>query len=224
MAQLIIAIAVFLAAHVVPAATGLRGYLIARLGRPVYIALYSAVSLATLAWVIWAARTAPYVELWAPGRTTALVPIVLLLPACVLLVAGTARPNPLSVSFRAGLPAARNSGIAGVLRHPILWAFFLWAASHLVANGDVVSVILFGGLALFSLAGMKRLEVRARARLPEADYAVAVAATSGSPGQRLRRAACPATLWQLGAGAVLYLGLLHLHGPVIGVAPLDWLR
>jgi len=47
--QFFLAIAVFLAAHVVPAATGLRGFLIARLGRRAYLVGYSLVSLACIA-------------------------------------------------------------------------------------------------------------------------------------------------------------------------------
>lgn len=217
------AIALFLAAHVVPAATGLRGYLIARFGRRAYVAAYSLVSLAAIAWVIVAALDAPYIELWPPGPVLAAVPLVAMLPASILMVAGAGQPNPLSVSFRGGLPDPRRVGLATLLRHPILWAFFLWAASHLVANGDAVSAILFGSLALFSLAGMRRLERRARQRLPEADYAAAVAMTSGGIAARLRRSASWRSAVQIGAGLVVYLLLLYLHEPVIGVAPLAWL-
>ncbi len=224
MAEFFAAIAVFLAAHVLPAATGARGFLIARIGRPAYIAAYSVVSLVTIAWVILSALAAPYVELWPPHPAAAWVPVLAMLPSCVLLVAGASQPAPLSISLRGGRPDPRRAGLAAALRHPILWAFFLWAASHLVANGDLVSVFLFGSLALFSLFGMKRLERRAQRNLPAADFAATLAATSGSPARRLRRAASWRALWQILIGALLYAALLHLHGPVIGVAPMDWLR
>ncbi len=222
MIEFLLAVLVFFAAHVLPAATGLRAAAVARFGRRPYVAVYSLVSLAAIAWVIVAARAAPYIALWPSGPATALVPLIAMLPATVLFVAGAAMPNPLSVSFRGGLPPADASGLARLLRHPILWAFFLWAGSHLVANGDLVGVILFGALAVFSLAGMRRLERRAGARLSAADFAAAQAFTGGGPGRRLRLAASPRGLLELLAGLVLYAALLHLHGPVIGIAPLDY--
>jgi uncharacterized membrane protein len=223
MIEFFAAIAVFLAAHVLPAATGLRDAAVARLGRGPYIAAYSLVSLATIAWVIAAALAAPHVALWPPSRAAALVPLVAMLPACVLLAGALWQPSPLSVSFRGGLPDPARAGLVPRLRHPLLWAFFLWSASHLVANGDLVSVILFGSLAVFSLAGMKRLERRARRRLSEADYGAALALTTGSLAARLRRSRRLSVLAELGAGAALYAALLHLHGPVIGLDPLAYL-
>lgn len=223
MIEFLVAIAVFLAAHILPAATGLRAASIGRLGRRAYLMLYSLVSLATIAWVIVAALAAPYIELWAPGRVAALVPIVAMPAACILFAAAVLQPNPLSVSFRAGLPKPGKAGLATLLRHPLLWAFFLWAGSHLVANGDLVSVILFGSLAVFSLAGIKRLDHRARQRLSAADYVAASAFYEGGPGARLRRIGVPRALMEIGAGLLLYAALLHLHAPVIGVDPLAWL-
>lgn len=223
MIEFLIAMAVFLAAHILPAATGLRAALIGRLGRRPYLALYSLVSLATIAWVIVAALAAPYIELWAPSRWAALVPIIAMPVACILFAAAVLQPNPLSVSFRAGLPDPRKAGLATLLRHPLLWAFFLWAGSHLVANGDLVSVVLFGSLAVFSLAGMRRLERRAKQRLSAADHAAAVALHEGGLGARLRRVVVLGALMEIAAGVVLYVALLHLHGPVIGIEPLAWL-
>ena len=223
MIEFFAAIAVFLAAHVLPAATGLRARLIAKLGRPAYLTLYSLVSLASIAWVIAAALAAPYLELWAPSRATALAPLIAMLPASILLAGALWQPSPLSVSFRGGLADSRRAGLVAQVRHPVLWAFFLWAASHLVANGDLVSLILFASLAAFSLAGMKRLERRARQRLSESDYAAAAALTAGGPAARLRRVVRLFGLIDLLAGVLVYAALLHLHEPVIGLNPLAWL-
>ena len=35
-------------------------------------------------------------------------------------------------------------------RHPMLWGFFVWAISHLLVNGDLASILLFGGLGLWA--------------------------------------------------------------------------
>ncbi len=41
-----------------------------------------------------------------------------------------------------------------VLRHPMLWGVVIWAFAHLLVNGDVASVVLFGGLGIWALAEM----------------------------------------------------------------------
>lgn len=222
MIEFFAAIAVFLAAHVLPAATGLRALLIAKMGRPAYLALYSLVSLATIAWVIAAALAAPSIGLWAPSRATALAPLIAMLPASILFAGALWQPSPLSVSFRGGLADPRRAGLVAQLRHPVLWAFFLWAASHLIANGDLVSLILFASLAAFSLTGRQRMERRARSRLSEADYAAAAAQTSGGLAARLKRVVPLRGLLDIVLGVLLYAALLHLHRPVIGVSPLAW--
>ena len=143
-----------------------------------------------------------------------------MLPACLLFAAGTLRPNPLSVSFVGGRTPASAPGILAVTRHPLLWGFFLWAASHLVANGDLVSLILFGALAVFSLSGMPRLESRARQRLATKDLAAALAIAQGPLAARMRRAASLRTALELLAGLLLYGLFLHFHEAVIGLDPL----
>jgi len=122
----------------------------------------------------------------------------------------------LSIAF-VSKPLIKGPGILALLRHPLLWALFLWAASHMVANGDLVSLILFGGLALFCLAGMKLMERRAERRLPAKEFASAMAISRGTLFSRLSN---KSTLIEIGAGILLYILLLYAHGPVIGVAPM----
>ena len=215
-----LSILVFLAAHIAPAASGLRGYLIGRIGRRAYLAAYSLVSLATIAWVVAAAVAAPYIEVWPPSGAAALVPIVAMLPACLLMAGAVLRPNPLSVAFAGGLTDPGAPGVLALTRHPILWAFFLWAASHAVANGDLVALILFGALAAFSLSGMRRLERRAAGRLSADDLAAARAIARGPVLNRLRHLATLRSAGEVLIGLLLYGGLLLLHGPVIGIEPL----
>ena len=47
-----------------------------------------------------------------------------------------------------------KSRLNGALRHPMLTAVVLWAVAHLLVNGDVPSLVLFGGLGLWALAEM----------------------------------------------------------------------
>ncbi|MDF2233828.1 NnrU family protein [Albimonas sp. CAU 1670] len=219
MPEFALAFAVFLAAHVLPAATGLRAAAVARVGRGRWVLGYSLLSIALLAWLISAALRAPYVELWAPSRPLALVALAVMPLACMLLAAGAARANPVSVSFRGGPVDAARPGVLALTRHPILWAFALWGGAHALANGDLVSVTLFGGFALFALVGMRGLERRARRRGETAGFAPA----RGPLGARLRRAASPRLAAEAALGLALYALLLALHGPALGVAPTAWI-
>jgi uncharacterized membrane protein len=53
------------------------------------------------------------------------------------------------------LDAGRAGGVvAAKLRHPMLWGVVVWAVAHLVVNGDLASLVLFGGLGLWALSEM----------------------------------------------------------------------
>jgi uncharacterized membrane protein len=217
MSELVAALALFVAAHSLPTPTGLRAAAVRRLGRGRWVALYSLVSVASLAWVVSAAIRAPHVALWTPTTWMAATPVVAMIPACLLAAMGAARPNAWSVSFRGGAADAAAPGVLAVTRHPLLWAFFLWGASHALANGDLAAVTLFGGAGAFALAGMPLLEARARRRgerePPPLGWRAWAAALA------TRRCAIEAVV-----GLALYLALLAAHAPVIGVDPLWPLR
>ena len=228
MTEFLIAIAVFVVAHVVPPAPPVRQRLIALFGRRAYMAGYSLLSLGLIAWIIAAAHRAPYVPLWTPAPWQTLVPIVVMPLAAWLLVAGLAEANPLSISLRGGDATEPGPAVA-VTRHPVLWAFLLWAASHMVPNGDVVSLILFGGMAILALAGLAVVDRRARRRLGEERWKNLAATTSVVPFVALAtgRARLRASLrfgLSLVAAAALYLWfLLQGHIWLIGVDPLGLL-
>ena len=62
-----IALVCFLLLHSLPARPSLRARLVAAVGERVYLTVYSILSVALLVWVIWAALSAPYVQLWPPA-------------------------------------------------------------------------------------------------------------------------------------------------------------
>lgn len=224
MLEFALALSVFLAAHALPRITGLRDRLIGRFGRAPYLAGYSALSMALLVWLISAAWRAPYVALWHPSAATAAVPLIAMLPACLLFAGAALRPNPLSVSFLGGDADREHPGVLAITRHPMLWGFFLWSASHAVANGDLVGTLMFGGLAAFSLAGMRILGNRARQRMSPDGWARATAIASGPLPTRLKRAASPRTALEALSGAAFYALLLWVHPLLFGVDPLALLR
>jgi uncharacterized membrane protein len=176
--QLFLALVVFVALHSVPALPALRARLIALMGRRLYLIAYSLVSLATLAWVFYAALQIDYIPLWDPAPWQAWVTLVLTPIGIFLLLAGLFSRNPLSISVRRDGTAP--GGIVAVTRPPVVWGFMLWAASHIVPNGDVRSLVLFGALFLFALIGIPLTERRARKRLGE-DWPALAASTSILP-------------------------------------------
>lgn len=162
MTNLLIALGVFLALHSVPAIAPIRAGAIAVLGRRTYLGLYSLISVLVLAWVFQAALTTDYIPLWQPAGWQAKVTLVTAPIGVFLVLAGLASANPLSITLRQD---ARPGAITTVTRHPVLWGFLFWSLGHLVPNGDLRSLILFGGLALFTVSGFALLDRRARKRL-----------------------------------------------------------
>ena len=225
MIEFSLALGVFLLAHMVPTAPAIRARLTHALGRRTYLVLYSAVSLALLAWVVVAAGRAPYIPLWDPLPWQWWAALLVMPFALVLLVAGLATANPLSVSLRKTLPGSRPAGITAVTRHPVLWGFGLWAVAHIPPNGDVVSLILFGGMALLAFGGMAIVDRKARRRLGPSwgdmagEAPVLPLATPASRGAilRLDKAAVLTTLTAL-AFFVWFIFDGHLR--LIGLDPL----
>ena len=165
-AEFSIALAAFLGSHVIP--VRFRAPLIARLGKRGYVAAYSALSLGLLYWLIAASGRAPYVELW-PHEGWMRWLVNLAMPLAVLAPAV------------AGMPG-------------LMAGFALWAAAHLVANGDLAHGILFGLLLAYALFGL---------------------AISLRRGVRLNLG------WPRILGAALvWAALFHLHPLVIGVSPM----
>lgn len=221
MVEFVAATIVFLITHALPAARGLRTLFIERIGRRTYLLTYSVISLFAFGWLISTALRAPYVELWPPNQVAALLTLGAMLPGCILFTAALARPNPLSISFVNAKYITTSPGILALTRHPILWAFVIWSTSHIVANGDLVSVVMFGGLAIFAILGMWSLPKRAKRSLTKLEFKRATALSSGRCVTRLRRAASVGFAVEVICGVFLYVLLLVLHEPVIGVAPLS---
>lgn len=224
MSEFLTALLAFLASHSVPALPRIRARLVDLMGEKLYLALYGAVSLGILAWLISAAQRAPLIPLWFAGTGGYWVPIIVMPAAVFLLVGGIVAPNPLSVGFRAHAFDSHRPGIIGITRHPILWGFALWSGSHVVPNGDFVSVIMFGGFALFALAAMPMIDRRKKRQLGM-QWNVLARATSGIPFAALLAGRGVPTwppgllFWTMGGTAAVYAALLLLHAPLFGPDP-----
>ncbi|WP_343754651.1 NnrU family protein [Rhodovulum strictum] len=223
--ELALAFGVFLASHGVPVQPPVKRRLTAMLGRGGYLAAYSALSVAVLAWLIVAAGRAPHVPLLPWAAWQAWVPNLAMPVVCLLIAFGTAAPNPLSFG------GARNDrfdparpGIVGLTRHPLPWALALWSGAHALANPDLAHLLMFGGFAGFAVLGTRIIDRRNRRLLGEAEWQRLAAHTANLPlaaliAGRWRPRAWPAparVMIALALWAVLFLG----HEAVIGVSPL----
>jgi len=221
--SLVIAGIAFCGSHVLLSSTRLRGALRDQLGERGFIAVYSLTSLVVFAWFVAAYATAPTIGLWPRQRWTALVPVSVMPLAAILLVAGYSTRNPTAVgmerSARADDPAP---GILSVTRHPVMWAIGLWALSHLIANGDLSSLLFFGALAALALGGTVLIDRKKQLalgsnwpRLAQVTSNLPVAALlAGRTKLRWREIG----VLRIAAGLLLY-AVLYLAHPIITGLP-----
>ncbi|WP_395019524.1 NnrU family protein [Dongia sp.] len=225
MLNLTLAAIAFVAAHFLISSTGLRPRLVVRLGERGYAGLFSAQALALIGWMAMAFRAAPRDQvLWMlPGvvhLTLTLMPVILL-----LAIGGIAAPNPSAVMMAAPDRAWQPKGILTVTRHPVMWAFGLWALLHILANGDLAGLIFFGAFAVLALAGTLAIDAKKRRSWAPESWQAFSASTSNLPflaiAQKRTRFDWRGIGWKtLAIAAALYLAIVFwLHPRIIG-APL----
>jgi uncharacterized membrane protein len=141
---MILGLVLFLGVHTLTTQREVRARVIATAGEGGYKIGYSLVSAAGLALIIWGFahyRAAGWIDVWTPPTAFKHIAVGLMLPAVILVVASYIRGR-----------------IYTTLKHPMLAGVKLWAAAHLLANGDLGSIILFGsflGWAVFDRISLK---------------------------------------------------------------------
>lgn len=191
MAWLILGLVLFLGAHSVRiVADGWRTAMRGRLGEPAWKGLYSLVSIAGFGLIVWGfgqARLAPQV-LWVPPLFMRHIAALLVLIAFVFLAAAYVPRN----------------AIKARLHHPMVLGVKTWALAHLLANGKLADVLLFGAFLLWAVLDFRSARQRDRA-----------AGTVYPPGNMA------ATLATVAIGAAAWAGFAFWgHQWLIGVAPL----
>ncbi len=192
MLLLILGLVLFLAVHSVSIVSpGGRHRLAKQLGEGPWKGLYSLVSLAGFVLIVigyGAAREAPVVLYTLPNGFRHLA-AVLMLPVFVLLLA-------------AYLPGR----IQRTAKHPMLLAVKLWALAHLLANGTLADVLLFGGFLAWAV--IDRISVKKRA-----------AAGLLRPGPVLPGSKANDAIALVGGLAIYVLFVVWAHAWLIGVRP-----
>ena len=193
MLLLIVGLVAFLGLHLLPTAPDLRASLIERLGAGTYKAAFSILSLLSFAVIVLGyhkmqLHPGKNPVLWNPPVWTRHIALGLMLPAMILLVA-------------ANVP----SRIRTAVKHPMLLAVKIWALAHLLANGDLASLLLFGSFLAYAI--YDRISVKARGAL-------------GPLGDAAPKSAMNDVI-VVGVGLALYAAMMMgLHKWLIGVAPL----
>jgi uncharacterized membrane protein len=191
MLVLVVGLAVFLGAHSVRiVAEGWRTRRIARLGEAKWKALYSIVSIAGLVVLVWGyglARGEPAV-IWTPPAWTRHLAVLLTIPSFILLAA-------------AYVPGTRIKAAVG---HPMVLGVKVWALAHLISNGTLADVLLFGAFLVWSVADFASARRRDRA-----------AGRAYAPGPIAR------DLIAIVVGLAAWAAFaFYLHALLIGVRPL----
>ena len=189
MLLLVIGLVLFFLIHLVPASPDLRRGLVERFGEPVYKIAFSIVALAGFALIVYGygklyATPGKNPEIWSPPNAMRHASMLLMLPAFVLLVA-------------AYIP----SRIRTATRHPMLIAVKLWALAHLLVNGDLASIVLFGSFLAYAV--FDRISVKHRVAL-------------GPLGARTGGVAGDIAVLVMGTGLYILM-LLWGHARLIGV-------
>jgi uncharacterized membrane protein len=150
MAILILGLALFFASHLLPLARpDLRAAGVARLGTIGWKIAYSLVATAGIALIVHgygAARDAR-VDLWFPPVWTVHLNNLLMVAALGVYIA-----------------APFKGAVARAIRHPQLTGVKIWAVAHLLANGDLSALLLFGGFLGWAVASVVLLNKRDGAR------------------------------------------------------------
>jgi uncharacterized membrane protein len=190
MTVLILGLVIFLGAHSVRIfADDWRSRQVERMGLNRWKAVFSVVSIAGFVLIVWGyglARAEP-VSLWAPPPWTRHVTVLLTIPAFILLAV-------------AKVPGGRIKAAVG---HPMVLGVKVWAFAHLLSNGTLADVVLFGAFLLWAVLDFRS----ARRREPVTPGGEA----AGSLGREAVSVVIGLIVWAAFA--------FYLHALLIGVRP-----
>ena len=147
LAILVAGLVVFIGAHVFVTMRDQRAALIGRIGEGPYkglLALASVIGLILIGYGFGEYRATDWIDVWYPPRWTFYITEFLMWPASIFVVAAYIRGN-----------------IWRTLKHPMLVGVKTWAVAHLISNGDLGSILLFGSFVLW--AGYDRMTLKHRA-------------------------------------------------------------
>ena len=226
LSELALATACFVAGHFIMSHPA-RRRLVHALGEKGFLGFYSLVVLAAFAWMIWAAIRAPAEPLfWVASPGAWDMATLIMLFACVLLV-GSLRGNPAAVNptGRVHIPDQAR-GVYAISRHPMMWAFMLWAAVHIMLWGSAANLIISSGILVLALFGSLAQDAKKRMLLgPDwiewRDKTAYIPFAAQLRGRLGWRSVWPGGFALIG-GTLLWLAATWAHAPAGGPAVGIW--
>jgi uncharacterized membrane protein len=229
MAVLVAAALAFVLLHLLVSGTRLRDALTGTIGVGPYMGLFSLASLGLIVWLCMAYGPARADGLntawWGATPATKVVQLGLMLVAFLLVVPGLTTPNPTSVRQEATLDKPDViKGMLRISRHPFLWGVAVWAGGHLMVNGDLASLVLFGSILALSIFGTLSIDAK-RKRALGATWDAFAAQTSNVPFGAIASGRQSLKIgeigwWRLALAVALWAGMIALHPIAFGVKAL----
>ena len=220
-----VAAAGFVLIHLLVSGTRVRDGLVARVGEGAYMSLFSLASTALLVALVWSYGQARADNLvwWGPTGATRHLAWLLQFVAFLLVVPGLLTPNPTSVKQEGALDRPDPAtGILRITRHPFLWGVAIWGAGHLLVNGDLASLILFGSLTLLAAFGTRSIDDK-RLRVLGPKYRAFMDQTSNAPFAAIVQGRQTLRIgeigWRLLVAVAVYVLVFWAHPWIAGVSP-----
>lgn len=159
-----------------------RASVIARVGAGPYKGLFALVAVGAVVLMVTGYRQADFIAVWTPPTWTMHLNNLLMLLAIFLIGAKQAK-----------------SSVRHFVRHPMLAGVKVWAFAHLIVNGDLASIVLFGGLLGWAVVAMIGSSARDGAWERPA---------KGNMAGLIRHGIIT---------VVVFLAIVAIHGPLLGV-------
>jgi len=229
MVNLLSAAVFFVLLHLLVSGTTLRDTLVKRIGQGPCMGLFSLASVAGLTWLgmaYGASRHEAWNQVyWSITPATRHIQLGLMAIAFLLIVPGLTTPNPTSVRQEGSLDRPDViSGMLRITRHPFLWGVAIWAAGHLLVNGDRASIVLFNSMLALAIFGTHSIDAKRKRALGETWDGFA-AQTSNVPFAAVLSGRQPLKIgeigwWRIALAVVIYGALLMGHTAAFGVRAL----
>jgi uncharacterized membrane protein len=185
MTMLICGILLWSIVHLLPcAAPGVRAGLIAKLGEGPFKGMFALSILASVLLMVFGWRAAPQYVVYVADEWAQPVAMFTMLLAFILMAM-----------------SAMPTNVKQILRHPQLMGMLLWSYGHLLANGDNLSILLFGGLGVWAALAIVLINIR------DGDW------------QKPEPVPALADLKPVAIGVVIYAVLVFAHPYLSGAAP-----
>ena len=208
MTQLILGLVLFLGAHSVRIwADGWRNQTIEAYGEKAFKGVYALVSILGFYLLVvgYGEARLQTVALWNPPIFTKHISMLLMLLSSILLVATYIPRNHFKMR----------------LGHPMVLSVKVWALSHLLANGNLADLVLFGSFLIWAVLNFRSARARDRALLLNLNVTEEAAGESIAESESAHQPKLLSTIITLVGGIAIWaLITFVLHAKIVGVSPM----